>query len=111
MEDKSNSSEADNTVSRHHTWGHGVIKRDWKMFMSSKSITIATDIHRRVWIRNKWLMVLSGGLVRIVGWFCPQPSQFPSHSFIEGLSVSHPLTPALSKVSVSLTSAFQAADL
>lgn len=111
MEDKSNISEADNTVSRHHAWGHGVIKRDWKMVTSSKSTTITTDIHEKIWIRNKWPMVLSAGLVGIVGCFSSQPSQFPSHSVIEGLSTSHPLTPSLSMAGVSLTSAFQAADL
>lgn len=81
------------------------------MFTSSKSITITTGIHGRIWIRNKWLMVLSGRLVEIVGYFTSQPSQFPSHSFIEGLFISHSLTPALPKVTVSLTSAFQAVEL
>lgn len=56
-------------------------------------------------------MVLTEGLVEIVGCSSSQPSKFPSHSFTEGLYISHPLTPALSKVSVTLTSAFQAADL
>lgn len=56
-------------------------------------------------------MVLSEGLMEIVCCFSSQPSQFSSHSFIEGLYISHPLAPALSKVSVSLTSAFQLADL
>lgn len=111
MEDKSNISEADNAVSRHHAWGHVVIKRDWKMFTSSKSTTITTDIHEKIWIRNKWPMVLSAGLVEIVGCFFSQPSQFPSHSIIEGLSITHPLIPSVSMVGVSPTSAFQAADL
>lgn len=111
MEDKSTVSEADNTVSRHHAWGRGVIKRDWKIFTSSKSFSITTDIHGRIWIRITWLIVLSGELVEIVGCFSSQASQFPAHSFIGGLSISHPLTPALSKVSGSLTSVFHATDL
>lgn len=56
-------------------------------------------------------MVLSAGLVEIVGCFFSQPSQFPSHSVIEGLSITHPLIPSVSMVGVSPTSAFQAADL
>lgn len=111
MEDKSNISEAGSAVPRHHTRAQGVIKRDWEVFTASKSVTIVTDIHGRMCTGKKWFMALSGGSVGTGGCFSTQPSQFPSHSSVEGLSISHPLTPALSKVGVSLTSAFQAADL